>query len=48
MNEPKIFTFPGMIAKVYIPILSEEERSRGIERIRKAAENLLKSKGETT
>ncbi len=42
-QEAKVFTFPGMIAKVYIPILTEEERSRRMKRVADAAANLLKS-----
>lgn len=46
-QEPKAFTFPGMIAKVYIPILTKEERNRRMKQIYDAAANLLKSEIET-
>ncbi len=42
-HEPKAFELPGAIVKVYIPILTEEERSRRMDRIKEAAANLLKS-----
>ena len=42
-QDPKVFTYPGAVAKVYSPILSEEERQRRMARIAKSAENLLKS-----
>jgi hypothetical protein len=41
-NEPKTIHLPGCIAKVYSPILTEEERKRRMERIAKSAERLLK------
>lgn len=41
-HEPKVFEYPGAVVKVYIPILTEEERSRRMERIKEAAANLLK------
>lgn len=43
-EEPKVFTFPNAVIKVYSPILTEEERKRRMERIAKSAEELLKSK----
>lgn len=42
--EPKTYIRPGLIAKVYSPILTEEERARRMERIAKAAIRLLQSK----
>ncbi len=42
-KEAKVFEFPGMIVNVYIPILTDEERSRRMARIRSAAANLLKN-----
>lgn len=42
-KEPKTLMLNGAIARVYIPILTEEERNRRMERIRDAAANLLKS-----
>lgn len=41
-SEPKIFTYPGIVAKVYSPILTEEERKRRMENIAKSAARLLK------
>lgn len=42
-SEPKTMTFPGVIAKVYSPNLTEEERKRRMTQIAKAAERLLKA-----
>ncbi len=42
-GEPKIMKFPGMIARVYRPILPPEERERRMKEIRKAAAALLES-----
>jgi hypothetical protein len=41
-SEPKTFTYPGIVAKVYSPILTEEERKRRMARIAKSAERLLR------
>ena len=41
-KETKTFRFPGMVARVYIPDLTEEERSRRMTAIQKQAANLLK------
>jgi hypothetical protein len=41
-GEPKIITYPGIVAKVYSPILTEEERQRRMSQIAKSAEKLLK------
>jgi hypothetical protein len=41
--EPKIFTYQNVVAKVYSPILTEEERQIRIERIKKSAARLLMS-----
>ena len=43
-SEPKIFTYPGVKATVYSPILTEEERKRRMAQIAKSAERLLNSK----
>ena len=43
-SEPKTFTYPDAVVKVYSPILTEEERQRRMESIAKSAERLLKSK----
>lgn len=40
-GEPKIFTYPGIVAKVYSPILTEAERQRRMAQIAKSAERLL-------
>lgn len=40
-GEPKTYEFDGCTAKVYSPILSEEERQRRMAEIAKSAERLL-------
>lgn len=40
-GEPKIFKFPGMTARVYRPILTDEERARRMKLIEEAAAALL-------
>lgn len=40
-GEPQIFKFPGMTAKVYHPILTDEERARRMKLIEEAAAALL-------
>lgn len=40
-GEPKVFTYPGIVAKVYSPILTEAERQFRMAEITKAAEKLL-------
>ena len=40
-SEPKTMEFEGCVAKVYSPILTEEERKKRMERIAKSAERLL-------
>ena len=42
-SEPKTYTYPGIVAKVYSPILTEDEKKRRMERIAKSAERLLKT-----
>lgn len=42
-KEVRVMEFPGMIARVYIPDISPEERARRMKEIRNAAESLLKS-----
>lgn len=42
-GEPKTYACDGIIAKVYSPILTEEERQRRMARIAKSAERLLRS-----
>lgn len=41
-KEVKTFTFPGMVARVYIPDLTEEEREKRMKAIHREAENLLR------
>ena len=41
-KEVKEFHFPNVVARVYIPDLTAEERARRMKLIAKAAENLLK------
>ena len=42
-GEPKTYACNGIIAKVYSPILTEEERQRRMAQIAKSAERLLRS-----
>ena len=41
-KEVRVFEFPGMIVRVHIPDISEEENARRMKYVRKAAEELLK------
>ncbi len=41
-KEVKTIQFPGMIARVHIPDLTQDERNRRMQDIHKAAEKLLK------
>ena len=41
-KEVKTFEFPGLIARVYIPELTSEERAKRMKRIHNQATNLLK------
>lgn len=41
-GEPRIMVIGNVIAKVYHPILTEEERERRMKEIAKAAAELLK------
>lgn len=43
-KEVKTFTYPNMTVRVHIPDLTEQERSRRMKAIHKAASDLLKSK----
>ena len=43
-KEVRVFHFPGMVARVHIPELTEQERARRMKYVYLAAENLLKSK----
>lgn len=43
-SELKTFELPGVVAKVYSPILTDEERKRRMERMARSAERLLNSK----
>lgn len=40
-KEVKVIEFPNMIARVYIPDLTEEERERRMKRIKDATVRLL-------
>lgn len=42
-KEVRTFEFPGMIARVHIPDLTQEERSRRMKAIYRAAAELLKN-----
>lgn len=41
-KEVKVFTFPGVVARVHIPDLTTEERERRMQSIYDAAARLLK------
>ena len=43
-KEAVVFHFPGMVARVYRPVLDSEERERRMKEIHKATANVLKSK----
>ena len=43
-GEPEIFTYKNIVATVYSPILTEEERNKRMEQIKKAAVRLVLSK----
>lgn len=43
-SEIKTFTYPNAIVRVHFPDLSEEENKRRIQKIQKAAAELLKEK----
>ena len=38
----KTLTFPGMVARIFSPVLTEEERNRRTEAIKTASANLVK------
>lgn len=40
-SEPKTMTYPGIVAKVYSPVLTDVERQARMERIAKSAQRLL-------
>lgn len=42
-GEPEIITYKNIVAKVYSPILTEEERNKRMERIKQAAIRLVLS-----
>jgi hypothetical protein len=42
-KEVRIFEYPGLIARVYIPDLTPEERERRMKAIHNQAANLLKT-----
>lgn len=41
-QEAKTITFPGMVARVYSPVLTKEERAARIKQIHNQAAELLK------
>lgn len=43
-GEPEIIKYKNIVATVYSPILTEEERNRRMERIKQAAIRLVLSK----
>lgn len=42
-GEPEIINYKNIVAKVYSPILTDEERARRMERIKQAAVRLVLS-----
>jgi hypothetical protein len=40
--EVQTFSFPGMVARVYRPVLTEEERTRRMQAIHDQAANFLR------
>ena len=42
-GEPEIITYKNIVATVYSPILTEEERNKRMERIKQAAVRLVTS-----
>lgn len=42
-GEPEIIKFKNIVAKVYSPILTEEERNKRMERVKQAAIKLVLS-----
>ena len=42
-KETRVITFPGMVARIYIPDLTAEERERRMKSIKRAAAQLLKN-----
>lgn len=42
-KEAKVIEFPGMVVRVFSPILTEEEHNRRMKKIHDAAAKLLKS-----
>ena len=38
----KTIEFPGMVARIFSPVLTDEERNRRMKTIEKAASNLMK------
>lgn len=45
-GEPEIIKYKNIVATVYSPILTEEERKKRMERIKQAAIRLVLSKNE--
>lgn len=45
-GEPEIIAYKNIVATVYSPILTDEERKRRMERIKQSAIRLLLSKNE--
>lgn len=43
-KEVRTFTYPNMTVRVHIPDLTEEQKSRRMKAVHKAAAELLKSK----
>ena len=45
-GDPEIIHYKNIVAKVYSPILTEEERNKRMEKIKQAAIRLVLSKNE--
>ena len=46
-GEPEIIKYKNIIAKVYSPIITEEEKERRLAAMRKASVSMVLSKGKT-
>lgn len=42
-KEVKVLDFPGMVARVHIPNLTQEERNKRLNKVHNAAAELLKN-----
>lgn len=42
-SEPKVFTYENCIVRVYSPVLTEEERERRMNALKKTTANFMKA-----